>query len=323
MMPWWLEATMKDHIAVMGDALMHWMVGVDAFPGAGEVALSSRMSWHAGGQGAVQALAAARLGARVALIGCVGTDAFGDLIRHELVHAGVETKTLSRTDQAGTGHSISCVNRANQVQSVLFEGANRHLSASWLETHHELISHCGFLLVNPTGPSEALQPAVALAKRTGAKVYCQPVPSWRIPQPLIKSLDCLLLDEDTLAILTNAPLSDFSHNSAAIKARELVAKGVTSVIVKLGPAGALLVKQDLEHLWRPPNGVSGDVTRAGDLFSAALLAGLARGKTELGAGKFAVAAACSQAWHPGNPPVYPSLAEIDHLLKPVPRGKHH
>jgi ribokinase len=312
---------MNHRIAVVGDLSLHWTMKVDRFPDAGETSKSSAADWHLGGHAGRQAQAAAKLGGRVLILGNLGKDVFGELLVRALDDVQVDTSGLGRDAHSATSQTFSWINSSGQTHTVVAEGANHHLRGDVLKRHIGLIAGCGSLLAGPGVPASVLESAACLAKGTGAMVFLDPAPHTSISSDVLQWVDYLLLNEDSLAILTNAPLCDFSHDQAAVKARELRKRGGPTVIVKLGPLGALLVKDDLEHLWRPPHGASGDVTVAGDLFDAAFIVALAHGKSELSAGKYAVAAATCHLWRPGHPPVFPTSNEVDHLLKPPARGK--
>ncbi|HOW64961.1 MAG TPA: PfkB family carbohydrate kinase [Candidatus Paceibacterota bacterium] len=307
---------MNSRLAVAGDVYLQWLVEPAHFPAAGETVVADRASWRVGGHGALQAMAAAHLGGQVLLWGHLGEDPFADLLRTELREAGVGLAGLSRSRQSPSGVAFTWVNAAGQSQTTKVPGANACYEVRHLEHHQQGLAQCGCALLSSGIPEETLAHAARLARQSGAKVILDPAADTRVTDELLAGVDYVILNEETLALLTRAPLCDFSQAIAALKARELRGRGVPTVIVKLGPLGALLVKEDLEHLWRPPAGASGDVTQSADLFAAAFAVALASGKTDLSAGKFAVAAAACKRWQPGEAPVFPSLAEVEHYLKP-------
>jgi ribokinase len=268
-------------------------------------------------------MAAAHLGGQVILWGHLGEDPFAEHLRAGLRDAGVSLTGLSRSRQSPCGVAFTWLNASGQHRTIKAPGANSDYEVRHLEHHHQGVEHCGCALLSSGIPEDTLVCAARLARRSGAKVVFDPATDTRVTSELLASVDYLILNEDTLALLTSAPLCDFSQAIAALKARELHGRGVPTVIVKLGPLGALLVKEDLEHLWRPPAGMGGDVTQSADLFAAAFAVALASGKSDLGAGKFAVAAAACKCWRQGSAPVFPTLAEVEHSLKPpASKPKH-
>jgi ribokinase len=309
-------------IVVVGDIYLHWIAHPHQFPASGETVPADNASWHVGGRGAVQAIAASRLGTAVSLMAPVGKDLFAESLRQALAHEKVGVDGLVQDEHAATGVAFTWLNSIGQFRSVHAPGANKHLPLERIEKHSHLIASAAYVLLTSGIPDKSAETAARLARRAGAKVMLDPGPDMTVSEELMHSLDYLVLNEDTLAILSKAPLCDFSQAIATIKARELRNHAAATVIVKLGPLGALLVSNDLEHMWRPPTGVNGDVTQAGDLFTAAFATALASGKSELSAGKFAVAAATANSWRPGQAPCYPSLHEVENLLKPHPRPKH-
>jgi ribokinase len=296
-------------IVVVGELYQHWRAHVSQFPGSGETLRAGQVSSEPGGRGAVQALAAAHLGAAVRLIAPVGQDPLGDSLRHTLARHGVELHGLVSDNPAATGVGFTWLSAHAQFRAVLPPGPHPHHSWDRFIQAHLPIGPSDFVILTSGIPWRAVATIAGLARERGAKVILDPDAEMAEAIALIPAVDYLVLSEDTLALLTRAPLSDFSRPLAAIKARELRKPGVHAVMVRLGPLGALLVREDLEHLWRPHPGAKGDTTHAGDLFTASFAAALALGKTELSAGKLAVIVATARLWLPGHAPHFPSWPE--------------
>src|SRR5207248_3255776 len=141
-----------------------------------------------------------------------------------------------------------------------------------------------------------------------------PAPAQALPTELLTLSDYLTPNETELAILTNAAPATLTHQGAGDLARKLLARGANRVIVKMGAQGALLVTHEEEHFWPAFKVPVVDTTAAGDAFNAGFASALARGSSELDAGRYATAAAACSVGHEGAQPSMPTAAEVERLL---------
>jgi ribokinase len=313
---------MESRIVVVGSITVEMSIKSQRFPIPGETVLASNFVVYPGGKGALQAMAAARLGGRVTLLGQVGPDMYGSEIKQKLASAGIDTTLIHTHSRTATGLTATLFNGYNQSQRVSVPGANDAFSVKQLEKHQACLASARVVLLQLDIPLATVMAAAEIAAQGGALVILDPSPPERMSDELLRRVNYLTPNEMDLAALTGAPLEDLPRALAVGKANELRARGARGVIVKLGLQGALLVTENLQHLWRPRVSHRGNVTTAGDVFNAALAVGLAGGRSELAAGRFAEMAATCAACPLGTPPSLPTREEVEKRLKERPRPSH-
>lgn len=260
-------------ILVVGSINADLVVRASRFPSPGETIRGEDMAMLPGGKGANQAVAAARHGASVAILGRVGKDGFGDLMIDSLKKHRVDTD-LVRRDEAPTGAAMIIVDKKGQNTIVVSPGANARVAPA--DVQPAALADVKLVLFQLEIPIETVLQAARLAKQHGAQVILNPAPARELPDELISLADYILPNETELNLLTGLRVEDTA--SAEKAARALLKKGARTVIVTLGANGALLVGDDhAQHL--PAFKVSVvDTTGAGDAFvggfAAARLHGL-------------------------------------------------
>lgn len=261
-------------ILVVGSLNADLVVRAPRFPAPGETISGGDLATIPGGKGANQAVAAARQGVRVSMLGRVGKDNFGDFLLANLQANQVDT-TLVQRDDAATGTAIIVVDANGQNSIVLSPGANGQVRPA--DVDPASLPRPKLVLLQLEIPLESVIHAAAVGRGLGARVLLNPAPARPLPDELIAQTDFLIPNETELSLLTGQPVTDIA--SAESAARTLLAKGVQTVIVTLGANGALVVTPEkTTHV--PPFHVDVvDTTAAGDAFiggfSAALLRGLA------------------------------------------------
>jgi ribokinase len=305
---------MRNRIVAVGSLNADFVVTVPRFPAPGETVPGSGFAVFPGGKGANQAVAAARLGGEVWMAGQVGDDAHGRILTRSLASAGVDT-THVRVDPAEpTGVAVISIDATGQNQIVVVPGANGTFDAGALERSHELIAGASIVLLQLEIPLATVAAAARIAREGGAVVILDPAPARELPDGLLRSVDYVTPNETELATLTGAG-TRFDPQEASLRARELIARGARSVVVKLGKMGALLAGHAGEHYWAPFPVDAVDTTAAGDAFNAAFAVALARGRTPVDAGTFATAAAACSVTRHGAQPSMPTAEEVERLLR--------
>jgi len=259
-------------ILVIGSLNADLVVRAPRFPSPGETISGEDMQIVPGGKGANQAVAAARLGASVSMLGRVGNDSFGDFLVRNLQSNNVITQ-LVRRDDASTGTAIIVVDSNGQNSIVLSPGANGKVFPADLET----VSFSAFnlLLLQLEIPLETVLRAAQRAKENGMRVILNPAPARHLPDELITLADFLIPNEIELSLLTGMSVKDVV--SAETAAQTLIAHGAQNVIVTLGANGALMVtNEEVKHI--PPfKARVVDTTAAGDAFIGGFAAAMLRG----------------------------------------------
>ena len=259
------------------------MVSVAELPRAGETVTGGRFARHGGGKGANQAVAAARAGASVAMVGAVGDDDLGDEALRELAAEGIDVAGVARLDGVPTGVAAIVVDAAGENFVAVASGANAEIDAAVVEVAvPRLIGHGdGIVLLG----HEVLAPVVAAGIRAGRAA------GWRV---VLNPAPARALADDLEGVI----LTPNAHEARALAgeddveaaARALAARTGAPVLVTLGAEGALLLDGDVERLPAPSVDVV-DTTGAGDAVNGALAAELAAGRPLREAARFAMAAA--------------------------------
>jgi len=249
------------HILVVGSLNTDLVVRTPRFPQPGETISGEDLQVIPGGKGANQAVAAARLGANVSMLGRVGKDNFGDFLINNLQSNNVNTHLIQR-DDASTGTATIIVDSNGQNSIVLSAGANGKVSS--LDVEHASFSTFDLLLLQLEIPTLTVLSAAKFAKPNGVRIILNPAPAKQLPDELISLADFIIPNEIELSLLTGMEVTDIPSTEKA--AHALLEKGAQNVIVTLGSKGALIVnKETSTHVDTYPVDVI-DTTAAGDAF---------------------------------------------------------
>ena len=301
-------------ILVIGSLNADLVVRTPRFPAPGETISGEDLAIIPGGKGANQAVAAARQGAQVSMLGRVGNDSFGPALIDNLQQNHVDT-TYVLTDKSATGTAIIVVDARGQNSIVLSPGANGRVSLADVDAFP--FQDADMLLLQFEIPLEIVIRAASLARQNGLRVILNPAPARPIPDSLLADVDILVPNESELQLLSGQPVTD--KDSAKAAALALLEKGVKIVIVTLGANGALLVTDEkVTHI--PTFKVEVvDTTAAGDAFIGGLAAALLKGKSLDEAVSYGNASGTLAATKFGAQPSLPTADDVEKLLESSPR----
>jgi ribokinase len=298
-------------IVVLGSLNMDLSVQVPRIPLPGETISGGSLLSSAGGKGANQAAACARLGADVAMIGCVGGDEFGLRMKGGLTFLGVDTTLVREDPTTPTGTAMILVDAGGENCIVLSPGANHEVVLDTAAV--KLITQARMLLVQLEIQPEVVFQAVTAAHAAGVSVLFNPAPALPIPSEIYPLIDYLVPNETEATLLSGVDVVD--PISAEKAAHGLLERGSKAVIVTLGAAGALLVTSK-ERLLIPAFKVQAvDTTAAGDAFIGGLASALVQGAAMPEALRFASAAGALTASRAGAQKSLPSRQELGSFLK--------
>ena len=270
-------------IVVVGSINMDLVTQAARFVGPGETILGERFLTIPGGKGANQAVAAARLGAEVALVGALGIDTFGRQLRQGLASEGIDLSHTAHLDDCSSGTaSITIAGGENQI--IVVPGANARVTPTQVEAARGLIERADVLLVQMEIPLETVEATLRLGQQLGVPVILNPAPAQPLPADWLKMARYVTPNQHELAVLLGAdPAEDF---------RELMRRAPCPVVLTRGAEGAWYREQgEPQHQLGFPVEVV-DSTGAGDTFNAALAVFLHEGLAEA-VRKACVAAALS------------------------------
>ena len=297
-------------ILVVGSLNADLVVRVPRFPQPGETISGSDLQIIPGGKGANQAVAAARQGASVSMLGGVGNDSFGPELINNLKQNGVDTSHVQIDSQSATGTAIIVVDSSGQNSIVLSSGANGKVSPA--DVNAVLFSGYKLLLLQHEIPIETVYSAAQRAKESGVRVLLNPAPARSWPDGLISLPDFILPNETELSLLTNQPVHDIA--SAENAARLLLERGAQNVIVTLGANGALIVsRQQVTHVNTYKVEVV-DTTAAGDAFIGGFASALLQNKSLEEAVRYGCACGALATTKFGAQPSLPTKTEVEEFL---------
>ena len=219
----------KCDVLVIGSLNADLVVRAPRFPQPGETISGDDLHTIPGGKGANQAVAAARQGASVAMLGRVGKDNFGDFLLENLKQNQVDVSNIQR-DHASTGTAIIVVDANGQNSIVLSAGANGHVSSADVDRASSLTP--SLILLQLEIPTPTVLHAAQFAKANGARVILNPAPAQTLPDDLIRLADFIIPNETELSLLTGLEVKDTASAEAAAKA--LLKRGADNVIVTQG-----------------------------------------------------------------------------------------
>lgn len=314
-------------IVVLGSSNTDMVVQVDQLPRPGETVLGDSFAMLAGGKGANQAVAASRAGAKVAFLGKVGDDTFGQQALKRLAADEIDISGVDRTADAPSGVALIFVSREGENSIAVAPGANSRITRDDVRRHAECIRNSDFLLLQLETPLEAVAEAVTLATANRVRVILNPAPAQPLPDGLLRSLDFITPNEGEAETLTGVAVKDAA--SAEKAAGILHARGVRNVIITLGPRGVFAATKEFTGMVEGFCVEPVDTTAAGDTFTGALAAALDEGHALPRALRFANAAAALSVTRPGAQASIPKRREIDSFLseqggamgEETPRGK--
>jgi ribokinase len=296
------------NIIVLGSLNMDLVVKVERMPRPGETVSGGELRTIPGGKGANQAVAAAKLGGRVAMVGRVGGDAFGSVLMDALEGHGVDTSLVGRDGDSSTGTAVILVDAEGENRIVISAAANGKVSAEDVDRAEPLMEQAAFLILQFETPLATVDYALQRAAHHPVRVILNPAPCQPVSDAFLSRVDCLVLNETETQILTDMQVTDL--DTAERAAQMLVARGVPHVILTLGERGALLATEDRVD-YVPADSVSVvDTTAAGDAFVGGLAVACTQGFPLLEAVRYSTCAGTLAVTKLGAQTSLPSAEEV-------------
>jgi ribokinase len=316
---------MNPEIIVIGSLNHDLVLRVPLFPSVGETVFGDSLQTFSGGKGANQAYAAAKLGARVAMVGQVGNDPAGEAQISNLSSVGVDTANIMRDPRAPTGAAVIALEQNGENRIIVVPGANSSFSPEKLVPSETLLRFSHVVLLQFEIPFLTVMKAIELAKAGGSRVILDPAPApvQGLPDELFPQVDYLTPNLSELARLSGTALNDESPSDAIVSAaHRLLARGVRKILAKSGSRGVIIISEDAVDTIDAFNVAAVDSTAAGDCFNAAFAVALVRGKSEHDAATFAAAAAACSVTRIGAQASMPTLVEVEALMRSQPRHQN-
>jgi len=278
------------------------------FPGIGETVASDVFLSEAGGKGTNQALAAARLGSEVAIIGSVGEDSYGDSILRTHREFGVNVQGVRRNANSHTGVAFVMINGDAKTMINIAPGANFKLTADDFENNATLVKGCDIIGFQLETNADFVEYGIRRAASMGKRTLLDPSPALHLDQSVYALLDFIKPNEVEAAMLTGIEVVD--RDSAFEAARWFLDRGVKNVIVTMGRQGVVVLNQTTREYLVPPEVEAQDTTAAGDIFCGAMMHCLAEGMGLVESGHFATYAAAWSVQHLGAINAMPARNDV-------------
>lgn len=301
-------------LIVVGSSNTDLVVRVREIPRAGETVLGGDVARTAGGKGANQAVAAARLGTRVVFVGCVGNDSFGEEARERLAGEGLLLDYLRVVEGAPSGVALITVAESGENSIVVAPGANAHVSVGDVERAEPAIRAARMVVAQLEVPLEAVTRAFALARGAGVVTLLNaaPAPAQPLPDDLLGMVDVLVCNEVEAEALTGLP----ARSAAQVErtAGTLLERGPRLVVLTRGGDGCLLRDEHGSRQVPAFRVRAVDTTAAGDGFIGAFAHRMAQGDEPDVAARYASAAAAMSVQRAGAQPSLPTADEVAKFL---------
>ncbi|POA25973.1 MULTISPECIES: ribokinase [unclassified Pseudomonas] len=305
---------MPANVVVIGSLNMDLVTRAPRLPKGGETLIGHSFATVSGGKGANQAVAAARLGARVAMVGCVGNDDYGVQLREALLAEQIDCQAVSTVEDS-SGVALIVVDDNSQNAIVIVAGANGAMTPAVIDRFDAVLQAADVIICQLEIPDATVGHALKRARTLGKTVILNPAPASRpLPADWFAAIDYLIPNESEASALSGLPVD--SLQSAESAANQLIAMGAGKVIITLGAQGSLFANgKGFEH-FPAPKVQAVDTTAAGDTFVGGFAAALASGKSEAEAIRYGQIAAALSVTRAGAQPSIPTMSDVQ-AFKPA------
>ena len=297
-----------NRISVVGSSNTDMVIKTSKLPAPGETILGGEFFINAGGKGANQAVAAARLGGKVSIIAKTGEDLFGKQARQLFESENINTDFLVTDPSHPSGVALITVDEKGENCIVVAPGSNSYLNLRDIDLAREVIIQSEIVLMQLEIPVETVVHVANIAYKAGNKVILNPAPAAKIPDDLFPKLYLITPNETEAGLISGIPVKDIE--SATLAARNLCERGVKVVIITLGSKGALLFNGKDAKLIPSPKVKAVDTTAAGDVFNGAIAVAISEGLELEKAVEFACKAAAISVTRMGAQSSTPYRKEI-------------
>jgi ribokinase len=300
------------NIVVVGSANTDMILKCERLPRAGETILGGEFAIAAGGKGANQAVAAARLGAEVTFVARLGRDWMGNQALDNYRAEGINCDYITRDDQASSGVALIMVDAQAENLIGVSPGANAMLKPEHIVQAEDAIRRASIMMVQLEIPLDTVESAIRLARKHDVRVILNPAPARQLPASLIQ--DVILTPNETEAGIVSGVDTTIS-TGVANAARRLLDQGAHQVVITLGEHGVMLATRDRVEAIPAFHVQAVDTTAAGDAFNGGLACALARGDGLPEAIRFASAVAALSVTRFGAQASLPTRNEVEAFLK--------
>jgi len=304
----------KARIVVVGSSNTDMILRLERAPRPGETLLGGAFSMAAGGKGANQAVAAARMGADVTFVAALGMDVFGDQALKGFEVEGIRTHRIKRVNKQASGVALIFVGDDGENSIGVGSGANACLFADDVQQAASEIAEADALILQLETPLDTVLETARIARKHGVMTLLNPAPACPLPDKLLQNIDILTPNESETETLTGVVVHD--EKTARTAAEALLKRGVGKVVITLGSRGAYVYEAG-KGAMIPAMKVERviDTTAAGDTFNGALAVALSEGKSLTESVRFANVAAALSVTKLGAQPAIPLRESVENHLQ--------
>lgn len=309
---------MDKPIVVVGSINLDLVAAAPHIPKPGETIIGTGFNTFFGGKGANQAVAVAKLGHPVSMVGNVGDDSFGEQLREALAAAGVDISPVQSVP-GPSGVALITIATTGENNIVVVPGANGLLTPNSIEQAQPLLENAGYILVQLEIPLETVEFLASFAEQHKISLMLDPAPARELPRELLRKVTWLTPNESETEILRKRKINKAKDGSVYEAADELIEIGAQNVLLKLGSRGCLIAERNHPKEFVPAFRVNAvDTTAAGDAFNGAFAVELLRGQSAKESAGFACAAAAISVTRSGAQPSMPTRQEVETFLRAHP-----
>lgn len=296
-------------IVVIGSSNTDMVIKTGHLPKPGETVLGGDFFMNAGGKGANQAVAAARLGGAVTFFAKIGNDIFGKEAKSLFKKEGIDTAFVFTDEVRPSGIALITVDKNGENCITVASGANNFLLPADLEPHRKVIENASIILMQLETPLVTVEYVATLASASSIPFVLNPAPGCPLDDRLLKKIAIITPNQVEAEVITGIPVID--ERSAGEAATALCRKGIKTAIITLGENGALVLHNGHFTKINTPQVKPVDTTGAGDVFNGALVVGISEGYSMEEAVAFACKAASISVTRFGAQKAAPHREELD------------
>ncbi|MGL5329194.1 MAG: ribokinase [Peptostreptococcaceae bacterium] len=297
-------------ICVIGSLNMDLVVKVDNMPKGGQTVIGGSFKEVPGGKGANQAVAMARLGGKVNMIGKVGKDGFGETLLTALKNDNVNTEYINKENIA-TGVAMITVDKNAENSIVVAPGANFEVDTNYIDTNIKGIENSDIIVLQLETPLDTINYALKKSKELGKYTILNPAPAVKLDDEIISNVDLLTPNETELEILSGVEINNEEDILKASKV--MIDKGVKELIVTLGSKGSLYINKEKSMFKKAYKVEAIDTTAAGDSYTGALAVSFANGSNVEEAMDFASKVGALSVQKEGAQSSLPTLEDVQNF----------
>lgn len=299
-------------IVVFGSINMDLVARVEQFPQPGETITGSAFHTTPGGKGANQAVACARLGVMTRMVGRVGGDYFGKVLKDHLGHEGVEVSGVLEDPSTHSGVAMISVNHQAENNIIIIPGSNGAVGRNDLSRLEPVLDEAHVLLLQLEIPLDIVVEAAQMAHARGVRVILDPAPARELPVEIYRSVDFLTPNLGEAATLVGFPVQ--SEDDASKASQVLRKRGVEWVMIKMGAQGVFAAGSFGHRMYPAIPVIAVDTVAAGDAYNGALAAALEHGLPVEQAIEWGLAGGAWAVTRPGAQEAMPYREDLQNML---------